>query len=937
VSYQQSNNERASSAGKQSEAQIGSGNHSTGEHVSDRVGLHIHTENKGSDLRISFDGVDTSSVYSAAAGYIAIGLSPLPLPPRSKRATQDGWPNIRLRLADVDTAFQPESNIGVILGEASNGLHDVDCDCPEAIAAAPYFLPHTEALFGRDGSRSSHYLFVVDGECPHLSLSDPTKVRNRDGKAKGLKDKATIVELRGTGQQTVFPPSLHADTGELVRFERSGSPANVDAATLVAAVGRIASVALLSRYWAVGERHLLAMALAGGLLRSGWSAEDAEGFIRVVAEISGDDEVPDRVRAVADTKKKLDASEATTGWNELGKRTHPRVPGAIREWLNVGTSKSAKSPRYQSGPRGIVHMKPSGEGVVEVLVTNWHAAIKSDVMEDDGVEQRRTLEIEGCVVGRQVKKFHVSADDFNAMNWHIKHLGAAAVIYPSNSNVQHAKAAVQILSPEFDELTVYGHTGWRNVDGAMIFLHADGAIGANGTDQTVEVRLTGALGSYALPDPPSREDLVTSVQAALALLDLAPRWVSYPLLASVFRAVMGNADYSIFVVGPTGCFKSEMAALIQRFFGANFTPRAFPGSWTSTANSLEEGSFRAKDVVFVVDDFKPSGGYGDDKLHQAADRLLRGQANGSARQRLTSSAELRSARPVRSLILSTGEDIPRGQSLRGRMLIFEISKGEILASELTRCQKLADDGHLGFVTAAFCRWMASKYEQVQKQFKKRCEEIRQQHFATSRAGHSRLPSMLAACEASIEVFLQFVREATGEDALTKVEAETLLVTCKAALVEAGAAQIKFQMSSDPIEQYFTLLISAITSGRAHVCATDGSEPPASEAWGWRSDGGTRRSCGDRIGWVNGDDLYLDPVTAYRVANQQVGDGERLAVAEQTLRKRLNERGHLLSTEQEVNHALTIRKVLQGSRRNVLHVKASLLMDVQGGSDNDIPV
>jgi hypothetical protein len=38
-----------------------------------------------------------------------------------------------------------------LLGSKSNGLTDVDLDSPEAVKIADYFLPETEAVFGRAG------------------------------------------------------------------------------------------------------------------------------------------------------------------------------------------------------------------------------------------------------------------------------------------------------------------------------------------------------------------------------------------------------------------------------------------------------------------------------------------------------------------------------------------------------------------------------------------------------------------------------------------------------------------------------------------------------------------------------------------------------------------------------------------------------------------
>jgi hypothetical protein len=69
---------------------------------------------------------------------------------------------------DFETYFAaPVTGIGIVLGEASGGVVDVDLDCPEAVAPAPMLLPATDFLFGRESAGcATHYLYRVDGSLP---------------------------------------------------------------------------------------------------------------------------------------------------------------------------------------------------------------------------------------------------------------------------------------------------------------------------------------------------------------------------------------------------------------------------------------------------------------------------------------------------------------------------------------------------------------------------------------------------------------------------------------------------------------------------------------------------------------------------------------------------------------------------------------------------
>ena len=62
----------------------------------------------------------------------------------------EGWQKLRIGADDASRYFNgAKQNIGVILGEASHGLTDIDLDCDEAVRAAPYMLPKTRS-FGRE-------------------------------------------------------------------------------------------------------------------------------------------------------------------------------------------------------------------------------------------------------------------------------------------------------------------------------------------------------------------------------------------------------------------------------------------------------------------------------------------------------------------------------------------------------------------------------------------------------------------------------------------------------------------------------------------------------------------------------------------------------------------------------------------------------------------
>src|SRR5262249_46139327 len=285
----------------------------------------------------------------------------------------------------------------------------------------------------------------------------------------------------------------------------------------------------------------------------------------------------------------------------------------------------------------------------------------------------------------------VKASEFSAMRWPVAIAGAKAVIYAGK--IEHARAAIQLLSDNIEIRRVVAHTGWRKETEGWRFYHAGGAIGAEGAIEA-DVELPPALYACDLPAPPTGERLREVVRAiAFELTKLAPDRTMLPLVGCVFVAALTGGDFSLFLLGTTGKGKTELLILAQSFFGASFDEKHIPANWGSTPYSIQGITHLAQDIICGVDDFVPKGTQIEQaKLHAKAETVLRGQANSSGRARCNADGSVRPERPPRGLIVATGEDIPRGQSLVARLLATEIKQDDVDWSQLTLCQKHRREG-----------------------------------------------------------------------------------------------------------------------------------------------------------------------------------------------------------------------------------------------------
>jgi hypothetical protein len=547
-------------------------------------------------------------------------------------------------------------------------------------------------------------------------------------------------------------------------------------------------------------------------------------------------------------------------------------------------------------------------------VANFRARIVSDIIRDDGAQQQREFGVEAELGGsRQV--FALPAAEFGRMGWVLERLGPRAIIYPGQQ--QHVRAAMQSLSGAIHQEHIYAHLGWRRHGSQWVYLHAGGALGVGGPVNGLQVQPPAALQHYQLRVPANHGQLTTAVRASLQILLAAPDRISFPLLASVYRAALGASRFSLFLSGPSGVFKTAFAALAQQHFGAAMDASGLPANFASTANALERLAYAAKDALLVVDDFAPAGGVGDGLLESVTERLFRGVGNAQARSRLGGDGRLQTQQAPRGLVLGTGEAVPPGQSIRARLLIVEMDAGAVRRTALNAGQSAGREGLLAAAMGAFVVWLAGTYEAMQNRLQQRVQVLRSQGHGM--AGHARTPAAMAELRAGWEIFLDFAEEKGAIGGLERAELEE---RAKQALVELAGRQAKYQTAGDPAVRFTGLLKAALATGQAYVADRQGKAPTEAAGWGWQRTGSGHgwKPRGRCIGWVVNGDLYLEPSASYQVV-QEIAGTESLAVSEAALRRRLWEQG-LLASRDTARQVLLVRRILAGAARKVLHLRAS---------------
>jgi hypothetical protein len=398
--------------------------------------------------------------------------------------------------------------------------------------------------------------------------------------------------------------------------------------------------------------------------------------------------------------------------------------------------------------------------------------------------------------------------------------------------------------------------------------------------------------------------------------------VTVPVLAAVYRAPPPlPPDCAVWLFGRSGTLKTAVTALAQQHYGPSMDAHGLPGNWTSTANALEAQAFMLDGALFVVDDYSPDATKTDaQRRASTADRLIRGSANQSGRGRLRPDGTQRPPKPPRAQVLTSAEDVPPGvESMRARAFVAEISPGDVSLPRLTAAQAVAGDGTLAIAMAGYVQWLARRYDADGRLPGMLGDERTRLRDSARAEGHPRHALNIGSLALGWHEFLSFAAEV---GAITAEQREAIWSRTWKALVDAGAEQARYVRDADPVRIYLQSLAALITQGRACLADTHGRAPADAVRWGWKWDDagdGIYRTYGDVIGWIDGDDLYLQSDAAYTAARRFAETSLPLAITKHALHKQLHERGLLASTGVG---RLTIRKRIADGLPTVLHLTVS---------------
>lgn len=554
--------------------------------------------------------------------------------------------------------------------------------------------------------------------------------------------------------------------------------------------------------------------------------------------------------------------------------------------------------------KGLFYRTQDGE---VIPLSNFDARITADIVKDDGLEQHREVEVEASL-GERVSRFVLSVDEFEKMAWNIDHLSSDSILFAGRDIPQKAREVIQAKSIGKEERHVYTHTGWRKLrvhserEAEWVYLSPTGAITGSGLAPSVVVDLGDTMEGVGLPDPPEGDDAVEAVRDSLLLIDEEMGVMPLQMYWLIWRSVLGNTPFGYWSYGTTGVGKSELAALAQQHFGPELTPDKFMANWMSTENYINEIAFRAKDMILVVDDFRVHGSRSHElRLMQSADRLFRSQGNTAGRGRMRRDLSVAVGHPVRSVLFSTAEELPEGESLLARMIAEELPRDDSRFDRLDLHQVNAIRGQFAKAMSAYLMWVAPRYKELQEFLHKKVIEDRKKF----QGRHRRTQEAGANLMVGATIFLQFAEEIL---AVSDIERSRYLDRLAEAIRAGSDAQAAIQRYTNPVRMARELLLMGVLQGKVHI-----------EGWP------DSNAMADTIGWVQGDSLILHS-SAFRGAMKRLARENDMSwnIGTQRLGQSLNELGW---TEVQESQSWTQVAKYDGKTYRVYRLPKTFLTDV----------
>lgn len=491
---------------------------------------------------------------------------------------------------------------------------------------------------------------------------------------------------------------------------------------------------------------------------------------------------------------------------------------------------------------------------------------------------------------------------------------------PGRSDVLNA---ISMTSPACPLHIAYAHYGWQETGDGWIYLHAGGAVGANGPIADVRVHVSN-MEAFSLPPAPNTPEAGrTSWLAVRSIFDAYPAKVAAALIGSWAWQTLTGKPLALGARGHKGSGKTIAGCLWQSFWVPDIEPGKalfHLGVDDASAAFMEEINAAAGYMGVFWDD--PPREDSPEKSARSIASLARRAEDGRGKGRGKPKGGTRKVLRHAAATFSTTEGVQLTGSAEDREYTLKWGATEV---DLKLAWDLADTGGpaRAAATTALVRWAAPAMPFTDEM------TDRAKAFRDTLMGGSadplapRLARKPAYAATGIEYWLRCAEEL---GLASKAECDALWDLAWSGICEGYHDQSDIGHGRADHERVLEILEQALRTAECHVVDHGGTAPADYQTWGYtlEGEGGDHervRAGGRRIGVLSEDRsrVYLVPHTATQLIIRRSADmDDPLNLTEDAIGMALRDNGiaqcETYRRNGEVRHRSHDRRRLLGSRQ-----------------------
>jgi hypothetical protein len=546
-----------------------------------------------------------------------------------------------------------------------------------------------------------------------------------------------------------------------------------------------------------------------------------------------------------------------------------------------------------------------------LLLAGGYARYSEMIHVDDGEQVELALTLEVCLQDGRVLPTRIPSDESGEVGKllaYIKSVAGPKVILEHNARNYLVTGVEKISAKGISERTELARTGWVSFGEELAYLTPGGVIGTLPEGYTVALPKEPKELSYFCITDGTDEQFQAGLDGLLdGFLNSFDKEITYPALAFALTPPaarwMGNHKFAMHFSGETGSLKTAAAKVLMGLYGAEFVEAPPLMNWRSTINAIEKTGFWLPDAMGLVDDYKP-------RIIKLWDfvELIQRYADGNARLRMDRSTKMRRREAMRMWMLSTGEDLPVGESsVLARMVALRFPRrpeGQAYNAALGKAQRLS--ANFPVVMARWIEWLRARKDELAfaadiTLFHQRfAEQIQKAQPDAPNA--NRIARNMATLAAVWENFFEFLADAQDRGFTVAEIGDFWKVGFQ--LSESMAQQVA---EEKPTRVFLGAVQEGFDSGRFQIVPRLGGAQPQG-----------------LIGYYDAQGVYILPAAYNEVAKWLRESGQQIGFSRPELYRLLREEGLLANPANAPTCVIYVGEPGSAVTRRVVHITPGVI-------------